>query len=78
MRLPLCCAHWMLPPLRDDLMEPQHFARQTALARPRQKAADPRTVSAIGLAERVREQKGPFAFPEIAVDLLAVSRNCRR
>ena len=41
------CAHSMLAAVRDDLMEPQHFARQAALARPRQKAADPSTVSGI-------------------------------
>src|SRR5215475_2611844 len=56
-------------------MKPQHLARQAALARPRQEIADPRTVRAIGLSERVGEQKRPLAFPEIAVDFLAVSRN---
>src|ERR1700730_3469526 len=56
-------------------MEPQHLAGQAALTRPSQEATNPRAVRAIGVLERVREQKGPFPFPEIAVDLLAVSRN---
>ena len=73
-----CCAHSMPPLLTNNLMEPQHLARQAALARPRQEAAYPRAVRAIGVAKRVREQKGPFALPEIAVDLLAVSRNVSR
>jgi hypothetical protein len=60
---------------RDDLVKPQHLARQAAFARPRQEAADPRSVRAIGVTQRVREQKGPFAFPEITVDFLAVARN---
>ena len=60
---------------RDDLLEPQHLARQAALARPRQEVSDPCPVRCIGVAERVREQKGAFAFQQIAVDLLAVSRN---
>src|SRR5262249_920734 len=60
---------------RDHLMESQHFARQSALARSRQEIGHPRPVRAMGVAERAGEQQRPFAFPKIAVDLLAVSRN---
>src|SRR5262245_61858270 len=56
-------------------MEPEHLARKAALARPRQKVRDPRAVRAMGLSERAGEQKGPLAFPKIAVDLFAVSRD---
>jgi hypothetical protein len=45
---------------RDDLVEPQHVARQAAFAPPRQEAADPRSVCAFGVTQRVRERKGPY------------------
>jgi hypothetical protein len=54
-------------------MEPQYFARQPALTRPRQKIASPRTVGAIGVTQRVRQHNGAFPFPVVAVDFLAIS-----
>src|SRR6516162_3249023 len=61
--------------VHDHLTKPQHLARQATLARSRQEAGHPCLVRALGVAERTREQQGPFAFPEIAVDFLAVLRN---
>src|ERR1700722_1019900 len=73
------CARHLTRPLEapvacNDIVQPQNLTRQAALARPRQKAPDPRSVRATRLTKRMREQKGAFAFPEIPVDFLAVSR----
>jgi hypothetical protein len=54
-------------------MEPQHLAQEAALARPRQKAADPSSVRVAGSSQRMRERKGPFPLKEITADLLPVS-----
>src|SRR5215831_15951560 len=74
------CVSRLLRPLdaaaaRDDFVKPQHFAREAALARPGQEAGNPRPVCVMGAVERARQQQGPFALPEVTVDLLAVSRN---
>ena len=60
---------------RDDSMEPHHLARKAALARPCQKVAHPGAVRAIGMSKGIGEQKRPFALPEIAADLLAITRD---
>src|SRR6266699_419019 len=74
-----CCGR-LLRPLdaaagRENLMESQHLTRQTALAWSRQETANPLALGAIGAIQRVREHNGPFPFPEITVDLLAVACN---
>src|SRR5258707_1131743 len=59
----------------DDVVQPQHLPRQTPRARPAQKALDPILVGAACFAKCMGEQKSPFAFPQISVDLFPVSRN---
>ena len=57
-------AHSM-PPLADRIMEPQHLAQEAALARPRQKAADPSRLALLGPSQRMRERKGPFPLKRL-------------
>ncbi len=54
-------------------MQPQNFARQAPLTGSCEKAADPGAVGRIGMTERVRQDDRALAFPQIAVDLLAVA-----